>query len=258
MSKTAVVFSCAHSDPGVDNSRFDLLGSFLYDLKPDYVVDLGDGADMRSLNTYDTRSPKAIVSQNYERDIDHYNDSQERLRRKFRSNKRKMPAWFGFEGNHENRIKKAIASDPRLEGSKYGVSFSHLQTNKWFDEYHEYHNSAPALFNYDGVLYSHYVSAGNYGSAISGKHHAYTLLSEVGCSVTVGHSHKYSYYYKGNSHPNPTMAHVVGCFKGKEEAWAGQANNDWRTGVLIKRNLENGVYDHEWVSLATLKRLYGN
>lgn len=258
MSKTAVVFTCAHSDPQVDNSRFDLLGKLIYDLKPDYVVDLGDGADMRSLNTYDTRYPKAIVSQSYEKDIEHYNDSQDRLRHLFKKHKRKMPKWYGFEGNHENRIKKAIAHDPRLEGSKYGIAFKHLQTDSWFDEYHEYHNSAPALANYDGVLYSHYVSAGNYGSAISGKHHAYTLLSEVGCSVTVGHSHKYSYYYKGNSHPNPTMAHVVGCFKGKEESWAGQANNDWRTGVLIKRNLQHGVYDHEWISLDMLKRLYAN
>lgn len=56
--KTAVVFSCGHSDPSVSNERYDWLGAFLHDLKPDYVVDLGDGADMRSLNTYDTRYPQ--------------------------------------------------------------------------------------------------------------------------------------------------------------------------------------------------------
>ena len=50
MSKTAVVFSCAHAHPEVSNERFTGLGKFLYDLKPDYVVDLGDGADMHSLN----------------------------------------------------------------------------------------------------------------------------------------------------------------------------------------------------------------
>ena len=46
--KTVVVFSCAHVDPSVSNERFNWLGEFLYDLKPDYVVDLGDGADIRS------------------------------------------------------------------------------------------------------------------------------------------------------------------------------------------------------------------
>jgi len=257
MGKTTVVFSCAHADPQTNNERFSWLGSLLYELKPDMVVDLGDGADMRSLNSYDTRYPQAIVNQNYEADIESYNDSQERLRWKFRHHRKKRPFWVGFEGNHENRIKKAIANDPRLEGSKYGVSFSHLQTDHWFDDYHEYENSGPALASYDGVLYSHFISGGNYGTAISGIHHAHSLLSKVGCSVSVGHSHKYSYYYQGSTFPNPIIGHVVGCFKGKEETWAGQANNEWRHGVVVKRNLENGVYDHEWVSMRALKDMYG-
>ena len=138
--KTAVVFTCAHSDPSVSNERFNWLGDLLYDIRPDYVVDLGDGADLKSLNSYDTRYPKAIVAQSYEADIQCYNDSQERIRRKFRQMKKKRPAFFGLEGNHENRIKKAIANDPRLEGSKFGISFSHLNTDVWFDEYHEYNN----------------------------------------------------------------------------------------------------------------------
>ena len=69
-SKTAVVFTCAHSSPEVDNSRFKALGNFLFDLKPDLVFDLGDFDDMKSLNTYDSRYPQAIVRQNYEADIE--------------------------------------------------------------------------------------------------------------------------------------------------------------------------------------------
>ena len=45
-----LVWSCAHADPSTDNKRFDLVGNLIYDTKPDIVVDLGDGADMRSLN----------------------------------------------------------------------------------------------------------------------------------------------------------------------------------------------------------------
>ena len=66
-TKTAVVFSCGHADPQTSNDRFSWLGRFLYDLKPNYVVDLGDGADMRSLNSYDTRKPEAVVSQSTRR-----------------------------------------------------------------------------------------------------------------------------------------------------------------------------------------------
>ena len=257
MSKTVVVFSCAHADPSATNDRFDWLGSFLYDLRPDMVVDLGDGADMRSLNTYDTRYPQAIVSQSYEEDIEVYNDSQDRLRHKFRFMKKKRPFWVGFEGNHENRIKKAIQHDPRLEGSKYGVSFGHLQTKSWFDEYHEYANSGPALVDYDGIIYGHYVSSGNYGTAMATKHHGYSLVEKLASSTTVGHSHKFSYFYKGDARPNPLHGLVVGCYKGKEEAWAGQANGEWRYGVVVKREVQNGSYDLEWISMNRLEREYG-
>lgn len=257
MSKTAVVFTCAHTDPSVSNERFDWLGKFIYDLKPDYVVDLGDGADMKSLNTYDTRYPQQIVSQSYEQDIETYNDAQERLRHLFKKNKRRRPAWFGFEGNHEHRIKKAIAHDPRLEGQRYGVSFAHLQTSHWFDEYHEYENGGPGIADYDGVSYAHYFSSGNFGSAMSGLHHAYGLLQHRNSSSTCGHSHKRSLYFKDNAHPQGIIGLVAGCYKGADETWAGQANRDWWKGVVVKRQIDNGMYEPEFISLQTLKEEYG-
>lgn len=258
MTKTAVVFTCAHADPDVDNRRFDYLGRLIYELKPDYVVDLGDGADMRSLNSYDTRYPQKLVSQNYEKDIEVYNDAQERLRWKFRHHKRKRPIWIGFEGNHEHRIKKVLSVDPRLEGEKYGVSFSHLQTKHWFDEYHEYAYDAPAIANYDGVYYSHYIASGAYGTAMSGEHHANSLIKKLSSSVTVGHSHKFDYKFKGDARPSPLHGLVAGCFKGKAEAWAGQANDEWRSGVAIKHNIDNGDYDLEWVSLDRLEKVFND
>lgn len=257
MTKTAVVLTCAHSDPSIPNDRFDWLGEFLYDVRPDYVIDLGDGADLKSLNSFDTRYPQAIVAQNYESDINHYNDAMDRMRRKFRTMKKRRPAFFGFEGNHENRIKKAIANDPRLEGATYGISFSHLQTDVWFDEYHQYNNSAPAIFDYDGVSYAHYIASGNYGTAMSGLHHAYGLVQKRHCSTTVGHSHKRSLFFKDDAHPNPTIGLVAGCFKGGEEGWAGQSNMEWWKGVIVKRNVQDGYYEPEFVSLGRLRDVYG-
>ena len=257
MSKTAVVYTCAHSSPEVSNERFSWLGSLIYDIKPDYVVDLGDGADMKSLNTYDERYPQQIVTQNYEKDIECYNDAMERVRWKFRHHRRRQPYWIGFEGNHEHRIKKALAHDPRLEGSRYGVSFGHLQTDYWFNDYHEYHCSAPAIADYDGVSYAHYFGSGNYGTPVSGTHHAYTLLQNRNHSSTCGHSHKRSMYFKDSAHPQGIIGLVAGCFKGAEESWAGQSNKDWWSGIVIKREIENGVYEPEFISLKRLEQEYG-
>ena len=255
--KTAIVWSCAHAKPEVSNERFNWLANLIYDIKPDYCIDLGDAGDFCSLNSFDTNNPQAIVSQSYEADVESYNDSQERLRHPFRYHKRKRPYWIGFKGNHEFRIDKAIAHDPRLEGQKYGISPRHLQTDHWFNEYHGYVNSAPALVDYDGVLYGHYLSANKPTVGIAGIHAAYSLISKTKCSITVGHSHKYSYHFDGGARPRPIIGHVIGCYKGEEEHWAGHANHEWRTGVVIKREIDNGVYDHTWVSMKSLRREYG-
>ena len=257
MSKCAVVWSCAHAKPEASNERFDWLASLIEDVKPDYTVDLGDGADLASLNSFDTRYPKAIVSQSYEADINSYNDSQDRLWSRYKTTKRKRPHRIGFAGNHEYRLNKAIQLDPRLEGSKYGISLSHLQTDHWFDDYHDYENSGPAIRDYDGVSYAHFFSAGNYGTAISGMHHAYALLQQRHSSAVCGHSHKRGVYFKDGAHPNPIIGMVVGCFKGKEESWAGQSQNDWWQGVTVLRNIENGWFDPEFVSMERLRKAYG-
>lgn len=254
MSKDILVWSCAHADPRVNNKRFDLLGSYIYDTKPDLVIDLGDGADMFSLNSYDTRYPRTLVMKSYEDDINAYNDSQERLRAKIKKNKRKQPTWIGFEGNHENRIKKYIEENVALSGSKYGVSFEHLQTKSWFSEYHEYEHSAPSIANYGGVEFSHFFTSGNGGRAMSGLHHAYALINHRHRSAVCGHSHKRDVYFKDGP---GSIGMVVGCFKGHEEAWAGQANRDWWRGVVLMKDVDNGRFEPEFISMEELERAYG-
>lgn len=254
MTNTTVVFSCGHTKPEVSNERYTWLGRLLFDLKPDKVIDLGDGADMASLNSFDTRKPEAIVAQSYERDINSYNDAQERLRHPFKKAKKKRPAFIGFEGNHENRIKTAIAHDPRVHGIDYGISFSHLNTNKWFDDYYEYENGAPYIQRIDGVDYSHYIGAGNYGRAISGIHHAYGLVQKRYNSATVGHSHKRGMYFKDEAN---AIGCVVGCFKGAHETWAGQSNTEWWSGVVVKRNVDgSGMYEPQFISLESIRKEY--
>lgn len=254
--KTVVVFSCAHSDPNLSNERFEALGKFLYDLKPDMVFDLGDGADMRSLNGYDERYPKALAVQSYEADVETYNLAQELLRRPFKQHRKKRPYWVGFEGNHENRIKGYVARNPRTEGQKYGVSFSHLQTDHWFDDYHEYVNSGPAIALYDKIAYAHYFTSGNSATATGGIHHAHSLVQNLGCSATCGHSHKRDIHFKDGGLPYGNIGLVVGCYKGAAESWAGQSNHQWWHGIVIKKELQNGMYEPEFVSLKEIMEAY--
>jgi len=212
---------------------------------------------MRSLNSFDTRKPEAIVSQSYERDVACYNDAQERIRHEFVKNKRKRPAFYGFEGNHENRIKTAISHDPRLEGDRFGISFKHLNTNRWFDEYHEYENGAPKIHSYDGVDYAHFITAGNSGRPVAGTHHAYALIQHRYKSTVVGHTHKRDVYFKDGVGNGTAIGLVAGCYKGAEESWAGQSNANWWKGVVVLRSIENGTFEPQFISLVSLRREYG-
>lgn len=251
--KTAIVWTCAHADPKESNKRADLLGQLIYDVRPDYTVDLGDGANMDSLSSHDSRYPKRVVTRSYEKDILSYNDFQERLWWRFKHYHRKRPTRFGGEGNHEHRIKRAIDHDPGIEGTNYGVSFSHLNTDLWFDEYHEYQDGAPAIYSYDGIDYAHFVASGNFGQALSGDRHAYNLLAKRMNSATVGHSHKRNIAFRDDA---KAIGLVAGCFRGPA-AYAGQANQEWWSGVIIKRNIKDGLYDPEFVSMKRLEEVYG-
>ena len=63
--------------------------------------------------------------------------------------------------------------------------------------------------------------------------------------------------FKDASHPNGVIGLVAGCYKGAAEGWAGQANREWWSGVVVKREVSNGMYEPQFVSQATLKEMYG-
>lgn len=255
MSKLVLAFTCTHSEPETSNERFDWLGKFIYDIKPDAVWDLGDGAEMGSLSSFDNAKPGIIMSRNYEADIDSYGDSRERIWHKFSKQKRKRPARFGLQGNHEYRIEKAVEANPRLHGKDIGINPDHLEPSRWFDEYHSYVNGAPAIATWEGVNFAHYVSNGNFGSALSGEHHAYNLLKKMMRSTVVGHSHKLNVYFRPEA---KAIGAVIGCYKGGATSWAGQANSEWWKGVMLMHNLKDGWYDPQFISQEQLRKEYGN
>jgi len=115
-------------------------------------------------------------------------------------------------------------------------------------------NGAPSIARYCGVDFAHFFSSGNYGSATSGIHHAYTIINNRHNSSVCGHSHKRDLYFKDGA---GSIGMVVGCLKGGKESWAGQANNEWWHGLVVMRDIEGGVFEPEFVSLKQIREMYG-
>lgn len=252
MSKIHLVIPDIHAHYNYDNSRADLLSRLIIDLKPDVVINLGDQWDFPSLCSYD-KGKKSFQGRTYRADVDAGLEFSERLWAPIRRRKKKLPETWFFEGNHEERISRAIQLQPELEGI---IGFDNLELDKYYDHVVRYNNGTPGVEIIDGIAYAHYFTSGILGRAISGEHPAYYLLTKRFRSCTQGHTHILDFCERTQDQ-NKIFGLVAGCFIDYESDWAGDANNMWWRGVVIKYNVEGGMYDPEFVSLDRLRKEYG-
>ena len=84
------------------------------------------------------------------------------------------------------------------------------------------------------------------------------LLTKRFTSSTCGHSHLADFSVRTNGKGRKIMGAVCGVYQDYECDWAGVTQDLWWKGVLFKRNVENGVYDPEFISLNTIKKAYKN
>jgi hypothetical protein len=243
-----------HAHPDHGNERFDILGRFIADAKPDHVICLGDLGDMPSLSSYD-RGRRSFEGRRYQSDLEAVHDALERIRTPIVARKKKLPTFWWLEGNHEERIRRVGDVDPHLYGT---VSHSDLLHKEFGWEYIPYSGSAPGHLVLDGVFYAHYVTSGAMGRPVSGVNHARNILTKKGVSTTVGHSHYRDFSSQTRLDGLHINALVAGCFFDYDMTYVGKEANDayWR-GITLKDEVENGQYDHAWVSLSTLRKAYG-
>ena len=239
-----------HSHPDHNNDRFTALGHLVADLQPKHVICMGDWADMPSLCSYD-KGTKGFEGRRYAKDVEAALDAQEKFFRPIKARKRKLPEFWMLEGNHENRIKKAISANAaQLDGV---ISIDDLQFADYGWNFIPYDGSTPGILELDGIAYSHYFTSGVMGRPISGEHPAYQLLSKQYQSCTQAHIHTTDYCVRTNASGDHIHGLVAGCMVDYYCDWAGEANRLWWKGCIIKRNVNKGSYDPEWVSIGDIK-----
>lgn len=257
MSSTHLILPDSHSHPDYSNERFDWVGKLIVDIKPDVFINIGDTADMASLSAYD-KGKASFHGRNYGKDIEAHLDAQERLWSPINKAKKKKPYSVILEGNHEHRIKKVLSYEPHLEGVRYGISFRDFDFSSRYSDIVEYDGGSPGIINIDGVDYAHYFVSGISGRAIQSVHHGHTLNVKRFNSSTCGHSHLFDYHVATDSSGNSRHGLVCGVYQDYVSPWAGSAQcNHWTSGVVVKRNVENGRYDLQHISLDALRKEYG-
>lgn len=235
--------------PGVPTQHLAWIGEYIADKRPDVIVHLGDHWDMESLSTYD-RGKKGFEGRRYSKCIEAGNAGMEELsypiRRAVRLSRLTLSPWdpeqLLLRGNHENRAVRAVEEDPKLEGT---ITDEDFEAPDWY--------VAPFLDIVwrDGIRYSHYFYHPNTGRPYSGESMD-ARLKTIGYSFTMGHQQG----RKFGQRPNGAHGLVVGsCYLHDEKYRGPQGQNEWR-GIVMKREVKDGSYDPQFVSLEYLCRKY--
>lgn len=252
MGKTHLVIPDPHALPGQSNARADLLGKLICDVKPDVVVNLGDQWDMPSLRGAD-RGTRTFEGRRIREDIEVGKDFSERMWAPVKKSKKRLPYRVFLEGNHEQRIKRVVNGAPEFSG---WLDTEDLEISRWYDEFVPYSGNTPGIINVDGVHYAHFFVSGVMGRPIGGEHPAYSLLTKEFVSCTCGHIHVLDFAERTTVAGKKIYGLVAGVFIDYHADWAGEINRLWWPGVIIKRNVEDGGYDPEFVSLKRLQNVY--
>jgi hypothetical protein len=253
VSRTHLIVPDSHAHPDYPNDRADWLGELIADIKPDVLVHIGDSADLSSLSTYD-KGKRSFQGRNYKADVASHLEFQDRMWRPIKRLKRKLPQSVFCIGNHEHRISRAIELSPELDGA---ISLKDLGLRDWYDIVVDYEGGTPGTVTVDGVTYAHYFVGGIAGRPLGGLHAGYAIATKLLCSATCGHSHLFGTSVHTTAQGAKVIGTVVGCYQDYTNEWAGKVGQLWDRGVVLKRNVEAGQYDIQWISLESLRKIYG-
>ena len=252
---THLVVPDPHAHPDFNNDRAIWLSKLIKDIKPDTVINLGDNADLASLSHFD-KGKASFFGASYEKDINAHLDFTDKMWHHVRKSKKKMPRKIILEGNHEHRIKRAIEYQPELSGHSFGLSFKDLALDENYDDVVEYVGQTPGIINVDGVNYAHFFISGVMGRPIGGEHHASSLISKQFSSCTCGHSHTVDTSWRTDVTGRTIQGLVAGVYQDYKSPWAGAVNDKWWSGVVVKRNVDNGSYDPQFISMEAIRKEY--
>lgn len=201
---------------------------------------------MPSLCTYD-KGTKGFEGRRYKKDIEAMWDAQERINTPIRRHKKKVPRRVRTLGNHEHRIVKAVERDAVLEGT---ISLDDLGSKDFGWEQHDFLEAV----DINGVLFQHYFTSGIMGRPVAS---ARAGVLTQGQSIVMGHAHTFDHCVIGSANGKHRHGLVCGVYQDFDSGYAGPANKLWRRGIAMLRNVDQGDFDLEWISLERIKRAYG-
>lgn len=255
MTSKILVIPDVQVKPGHDVTFLKHIGEYIVEKKPDVVVQIGDWADMASLSSYDV-GRKSFEGRRYVNDIDASHAAMEALLSPLQEynasaarnhKQRYKPRMVLTLGNHEQRIERAVDSDPKLDGV---LSIKDLKYEEYGWEVYPFLD----VVVIDGVAFSHYFTSGTMGRPATS---AAAQLNKKHMSCVAGHQQGLQIATGHRADGTRLTSIIAGsCYEHNEEYMGPQGNKHWR-GLLVLHEVNDGEFDLMPVSLSYLKRKYG-
>ena len=233
-----------HAHPDYDLKRFEAMGRFCAEEKPDVIVQIGDWSDMISFNEHGTTLEHEGSRWKY--DVEVTEDSLATFMRPMYKRKRSLPERHITLGNHENWIKRWLGRNPRAKGL---IGVEMLGFEKFGFKVHDYTREVEiAGFDFVHNLTSMTGRPAPIASPSNG-------VKSLGKSTVVGHSHISKHI------PVPYKDRIVhgldlGCAlhkdMGHREDWSHPTAHKYRRCLWVLDNAKHGDADFREVRLESL------
>ena len=253
MSKILVIPDC-QVKPNIELDHLTWAGKHAAEKKPDYIICLGDFADMESLSSYDV-GKKSFEGRRYTNDIEVAKKAMsmfmrpilnEQLRLVRNKDKQWNPKLILTLGNHENRINRAINNDPKLDGL---ISVADLTYEEFGWKVIPYLQVEVV----EGIAFSHFFVSGVMGRPVIS---AKMLLTKHHMSCIAGHQQGRDIAYGQTADGKRMTSIISGSFYSHEEEYLTAQNNiHWR-GVWQLNECSEGSFDEMPLSIDYLRRKY--
>ena len=241
--------------PGIPTDHLTWAGKAICEYKPDVVVNIGDFADMPSLSTHDKAGSKYFEGKRYKDDVKAAKEGMEkllaplrRLQKSQKAAKHKVykPRMVMTLGNHENRINRAVANSPILDGV---ISVKDLDYERdW-----EVHDFLRPVF-IGGVGFSHYWPVGAMGRPASS---ASAIVGKLHQSCVAGHQQGKQVAYGKRADGTAICAIIAGSFYLHDEDYMDALSNAHWRGLVVLNEVKDGAFDEMFLSMNYLEKKYG-
>jgi hypothetical protein len=232
---------------GVNFKFLARVGRYFAEKRPDIIVNLGDFADMPSMSSYDEKGSKKAIGRTYMKDFAAAHRAMDYFMDQLTSAPGYSPRLELVLGNHENRINRALNSDPRLEGT---ISMDMLRYEQYGWRVHEFLK----VITIRDIAFSHYLTSGVKGLPITS---AAALLSKRHMSTVVGHQQGCLMVNAQRADGKQLTGIIAGsCYEHNEDFMGPQGNSHFRGFLMLHDVKPGGVFEPMAVSLSYLKKRY--